>query len=206
MTDNFEEKSKMWDCNPLYVEISKKFSDEVKKKVQIKNDLRLLDFGCGTGLAGLSFSSLVNSILMIDNSKAMLSVLKTKVYNAGLKNIEIMEGDIEKLKISQSSFDLIISSMTFHHIKNIPNVLNILHSLLRENGCIVIGDLYKEDGSFHGLEKVEHNGFEIEEIKGMFNNSNLFVDNIYKYNIVKRPDKDGNIRSYDQFILIAHKG
>jgi ubiquinone/menaquinone biosynthesis C-methylase UbiE len=203
--DKFEEKAKTYDSNHLAIEISDKFFNEVKKNVEIRNNFRLLDFGCGTGLVGLSFSSLVNSILMIDNSKAMLSLLQNKVINTNLKNIEIMEGDIEKLEIKQSSIDLIISSMTFHHIKNIPNILNILHSLLKENGCIVIGDLCKEDGNFHGLEIAEHNGFEIDEITEMFNKSNLLVKNIYKYNIINRPDKEGNMRSYDQFILVANK-
>jgi tRNA (cmo5U34)-methyltransferase len=205
MKDNFEEKAKTYDSNPLAVEISNKFADEVQKNIQLQTDFRLLDFGCGTGLVSLPFSYSVNSILMIDNSQAMLSLLRAKVLNANLKNIEIMEGDIETLKIKESSIDLIISSMTFHHIKDIPNVLKILHSLLKDNGRIIIGDLCKEDDSFHGLETVEHNGFNNEEIKEIFVGSNFLINDIYKYNIVERPDKDGITKSYDQFILIAQK-
>lgn len=204
MQDNFEEKAKNWDNNPLIVEISNIFFEEIRKNVKITKDLKILEFGCGTGLVGLNFSSLVNSVLMIDNSKAMLSVLRAKILKNKLNNIEVIEGDINNLEIEKSKFDLIISFMAFHHVKNISNILNIFKNILKENGTVIIGDLSKEDGSFHGLEKVEHNGFEMEEIKNIFSKNNLCVNKIYKYNILKKPGIDGNLRDYDQFILIAH--
>jgi ubiquinone/menaquinone biosynthesis C-methylase UbiE len=205
MPDNFEEKAKNWDNNPLIVEISNIFFEEIRKNVKITKDLKILELGCGTGLVGLNFSSLVNSILMIDNSKAMLSVLQTKILKNKLKNIEVLEGDINNLEIEKSKFDLIISFMTFHHVKNIPNIVNIFKNILKRNGSVIIGDLCKEDGSFHGLEKVEHNGFEMEEIKNIFSKNDLYVNKIYEYNVLKKPDIDGNLRDYDQFILVAQK-
>jgi ubiquinone/menaquinone biosynthesis C-methylase UbiE len=205
MIDNFEEKAKTFDSNPIAIEISSKFSNEVKKNINLKKDYRLLDFGCGTGLVSLPFSSLVNSIVMVDNSKAMLNKLREKVLYAKLTNIEIYEGNIEDLDIEQSSIDLIVSSMTFHHIDNIPKILKILYDLLKENGCIIIGDLCREDGSFHELTTVEHNGFGFEEIMEMFVGSNFFVKDIYKYNTVSKSDKEGIIKNYDQFILVVNK-
>lgn len=205
MIDNFEEKAKTFDSNPIAIEISNKFSNEVKKNINLKKDCRLLDFGYGTGLVSLPFSSFVHSIVMFDNSKAMLNKLREKVFFSKLMNIEIMEGNIDNSNIEQSSIDLIVSSMAFHHIEDIPKVLRTLHGLLKKNGCIIIGDLCKEDGSFHGFETVEHHGFEFAEIKEIFTSSNFLINDIYKYNTVSKPDKEGVIKSYDQFILLAYK-
>jgi tRNA (cmo5U34)-methyltransferase len=203
--DNFEKKANNWDDNPIRVEMANTSFEEIKKNIKVTKDLNILDFGCGTGLVGLQFSPLVNSVLMNDTSKAMLSILKAKISDNKLKNVEVLEGDINNLNTEKSKFDLIISFMVFHHIKDIPAILNIFKNILKENGTVIIGDLDKEDGSFHGLEKVEHNGFELEEIKDIFNMNDLSVNKIYKYNVLKKPDKDGNIRDYDQFILVAHK-
>lgn len=205
MQDNFEKKANNWDDNPIRVEMANTSFEEIKKNIKVTKDLNILDFGCGTGLVGLQFSPLVNSVLMNDTSKAMLSILKAKISDNKLKNVEVLEGDINNLNTEKSKFDLIISFMVFHHIKDIPAILNIFKNILKENGTVIIGDLDKEDGSFHGLEKVEHNGFELEEIKDIFNMNDLSVNKIYKYNVLKKPDKDGNIRDYDQFILVAHK-
>ena len=198
MKDDFKEKAKEWDTNPARVEIAKRFSDEVKKNIAIGKDMKLLEFGCGTGLVGLSFSSSVDSIIMVDNSPAMLSVLREKVAANRKGNIHILEGDIDALDIKESSLDLILSSMAFHHVKDIPAVLRIFKKILHENGTVIIGDLCTEDGSFHAPEIVAHNGFDMEEIRSIFDSNGLYVENIYVYNTISRPDK-----KYGQFILKA---
>ncbi len=206
MDDKFEEKAKAWDDNPIRVEMANAFSEEVKKNVKIGKDSRLMEFGCGTGLVGMALAPLADSILMIDTSRAMLSVLRDKVSGSNLRNIEILEGNIERLKIKKSSIDLIVSFMTLHHVKDIPGVLGAFRGLLKGRGSVIIGDLCREDGGFHGAERVEHHGFDMDEIKKVFDMNDLPVGNIYKFNTLKKPDGEGKIRGYDQFILIAHKG
>lgn len=205
MADSFEKKAKAWDDDPIRVEMASAFADEVKKNVRIGRDSRLMEFGCGTGLVGLALAPLAESIVMIDTSRAMLSVLRDKVARNNLRNIEILEGNIERLEIKKSSIDLIASFMTLHHVKDIPAVLGAFRGLLRTGGGVVVGDLCREDGSFHGAEMVEHHGFDMDEIKSVFDMSDLPVSSIYKFNTLKKPDSDGKIRGYDQFILIAHK-
>lgn len=198
MKDNFKEKAKEWDTNPGRVEIAKKFSYEARKNTAINKDMKLLEFGCGTGLVGLSFASSVDSIIMVDNSRAMLSVLREKVAANNIGTVHILEGDIGALDIKESSVDLILSSMAFHHVKEIPAVLRIFKKILNMKGTVIIGDLCTEDGSFHAPEIVEHNGFDMEDIRNIFNSTGLHVENIYTYNTITRPDK-----RYDQFILVA---
>lgn len=203
MTDAFEEKAKNWDDNPGRVEMSKIFTEEIKKHFDINSKPKILDFGCGTGLVGLNFASFADSLFMVDMSASMLAVLKQKVMNSSLKNIEIIEGEIDYLKIGDSSVDLIVSLMAFHHVKDMSHVLTVFHRLIKRDGRVIIGDLYKEDGSFHYPEIVEHNGFDLDDIKTSFEKNNFSVRSLYKYNFMTKKLQDGTSRNYEQFILVA---
>ena len=205
MKDDFKEKAKTWDANPIMIQRSKNFYNEIIRQVEINKQMRILDFGCGTGLVGLNFSASAHSVFMVDTSEAMISMLREKVKTGNLQNIEIMNEEIEKCKIEKSSVDLICSLMAFHHLQNIPGTLNVFKRILKDSGCIIISDLCREDGGFHSPEKVEHNGFDPEEIKAIFRENGFSVKKLYNYDIVNKPDKEGNVRSYEQFILTAYK-
>ncbi len=205
MKDHFKEKAKDWDNHPVRVEIAKKFTEEVKKIINLKKSFHLLDFGCGTGLVGLSLLTEVEKAYMLDNSKAMLSVLKEKVLKNNLSNVKILEGDIENLQLKTNNIDVIVSSMAFHHVKHIPEVLKKFYDILKKDGVVIISDLCEEDGSFHGEGDIHHHGFNLDTITQIFEESNLKVSKIYKYNTIKRPDKDNKIREYEQFVLVAQK-
>ncbi|WP_010248499.1 class I SAM-dependent methyltransferase [Acetivibrio cellulolyticus] len=205
MVDNFKEKAINWDKNPVIVSMSNAFQIEMLKNVNMSKDFDIMEFGCGTGLAGLNFSSSVNSVFMVDTSPAMLSVLQDKVLSGNIHNVKILEGNITDLDLKESSFDVVFSLMTLHHIENIPEVLKACFTIIKDNGYLIIGDLVEEDGSFHGEERVAHCGFNLSEIKKMFNGGGFTVTSLYKYYTVEKPDVEGNIRRYEQFILVSQK-
>jgi cyclopropane fatty-acyl-phospholipid synthase-like methyltransferase len=109
------------------------------------------------------------------------------------------------LNLNEKSYDAIISLMTFHHVKNIESVLKKFYSLLKNNGKVIIGDLVKEDGSFHQDDSPAHKGFNLMEIKSKIQDCGFQVDDIYVYNTIEKPDKNGQTREFEQFILTAHK-
>ena len=62
-------------------------------------------------------------------------------------------------------FDLILSSMAFHHLKDPASMINKLKKNLRPGGVLAVIDLDKEDGSFHSDPAnmgVHHFGFSEE--------------------------------------------
>jgi ubiquinone/menaquinone biosynthesis C-methylase UbiE len=205
MTDAFKEKAEKWDDNPLRVEMTNRFLNELNDRIPITEDMSILDFGCGTGLAGLTFCNKAEKVVMVDTSPAMLKVLRNKIKTLEIKNAEILEGDIINANIEKDSLDLIISLMAFHHVENIPEILNVFKSSLKTGGYTVIADLTSEDGSFHGADIVAHKGFSPEYIKSVFERSGFFIDDIYEYNLIKRPDANGNIKEYSQFMAIGVK-
>ena len=73
-------------------------------------------------------------------------------------------------------------------------------NILKPGGLLVIGDLKEENGSFHGEEKVPHNGFNIPNLAQQLEFSEMEVITTTTYNTIQ---KNGN--EYEQFIIVAKK-
>ena len=159
----FDQLANEWD-SPQKIKLITTLAQKTKRTFPLKNDLDILDFGCGTGLFGMEFLEKAKSITGIDTSDGMLEVFKSKVRNIPCETFNV---DIEKETINKK-FDLIVSSMAFHHVENPRVAFNQLYSMLNNGGQIFIVDLEKEDGTFHpDPEKVgvKHFGFSNEEIQ-----------------------------------------
>ncbi len=202
MSDKFSEKAKDWDKRPLAKKLTEKFIKEVRDSIEINKEFTLMDFGCGTGLIGLDFVDDVEKLFMVDTSEAMLEVLKDKVGKQKINNVSIFKGDIKGLNIEQASVDIIVSFMAFHHLENIPEIIMIFNKILKNGGVIIVGDLLEEDGSFHGDDKVAHNGFSLNSIEEYFPKDQFEKKKLKKYNSFKRPE---NNNVYNQFIAIFKK-
>ncbi len=123
-----------------------------------------MDFGCGTGLLSYNLTDIAQKIVGIDNSPKMVEEFNKKSPN--LQKIKAYAS----LKDIDERFDLIVSSMTFHHIPDIPKLVAKLSRYIIPEGMICVADLHKEDGSFHdrGNEGVYHFGFDVDWLVEIF--------------------------------------
>ena len=144
--------------------VAKNIADHIKKCVG--KNLKILDFGCGTGLLSYNLTDVAQKIVGIDSSPKMVEEFNKKSPN--LAKIRAFDS----LKKIDERFDLIVSSMTLHHIKDITKLIKQLTNYLAPEAKVCIADLYKEDGSFHdrGNEGVYHFGFEPKELIELFEN------------------------------------
>ncbi len=86
----------------------------------LESKVDIMDFGAGTGLFGLEFLGIAKSLTGVDTSEGMLAVFDKKTD--GSKNINSINVDLEKESLDKR-FDLIISSMAFHHIERPKSLL-----------------------------------------------------------------------------------
>jgi len=158
---SFDQKAKSWDKNSRRQAVAKAVARAIEGCVGSKNK-RVLDFGCGTGLISYNLKS--KNILGIDTSAKMVEIFNQKSPTSSIKAICSSLEDIDE------KFNLIVSSMTLHHIKDIASLIKEFKSHLHKGGAVCIADLEREDGSFHthGNEGVEHFGFEPKELVSLF--------------------------------------
>jgi ubiquinone/menaquinone biosynthesis C-methylase UbiE len=157
--NHFNQIANTWDSSDK-IEMSTLYAQKIKSVIVRKDSIKILEVGCGTGLLGSYFTDNNNQLIGVDTSSGMLDVFNKKFSkNDKIKSYLI---NLEKETLEESAFNLIISSMAFHHLKNPKAMITKLKNMLSSDGQIIIIDLDKEDGSFHPDPKnmgVEHFGF-----------------------------------------------
>ena len=163
---SFDEKARMWD-NPERIKRTEILSKAIIERIEDASEKTALEIGCGTGLFTTRLSKVLKEVACFDTSEEMVKVLKEKIKEGNLKNISIYTEEILNNEEFYEKFDIVYSSMVFHHIVDIEEEFELLSKLLKKGGQVIIIDLDEEDGSFHKNEKDfnGHNGFNRDEFK-----------------------------------------
>ncbi len=105
----------------------------------------ILIAGCGTGRHVLHTASRFENsrILAMDLSVNSLAYALRKTRQAGLSNVDFVQGDIMELGCLEQQFDLIECVGVLHHLQDPPAGWRVLVDLLRTGGLMKIG-LYSE--------------------------------------------------------------
>jgi predicted TPR repeat methyltransferase len=196
--DLFKEKATQWDKGSIRTKSAKVISKAIKDSINLSKDMRVMDFGVGTGLLGFEILKDVDKVVGVDISKKMLEQLKEK--NTDKFFIEPWHVDIIK-NPTDEIFDGIVSSMTLHHVENLKLFFQTINKNLKQNGFIAIADLEQEDGTFHSNnEGVFHFGFNEKELKSLILACGFKDIKIKNINTIKKPHGDFGI-----FLLTAIK-
>lgn len=195
--DWFVDKANEYDTNKHRTQNVTNIAQGILKEITFSKEMRIMDFGSGTGLLLSEIAPYVGKITAVDISTSMNSVLKAKKVAC---EIQIIEMDLTKTKLDKK-FDSIISSMTLHHIEDVKGLFKKFYQLLNDNGSLAIADLDKEDGSFHTTDTgVYHYGFDREKFKGLAENAGFRNLKIQSISTAKK--ESGN---YSVFLLTGEK-
>lgn len=142
----------------------------------------------------------------MDTSKEMQQVLINKIKKLNIFNIEVSKENIVYSNSFYEKFDVVYSSMVFHHIDDIEDELRKIYKLLKPNGIAIIIDLDKEDGRFHAEEKDfhGHNGFDRDELKTLMEECN-FKDVLFETAYEGKKEMKDDILEYSLFLGIGMK-
>ena len=193
----FNEYTKNLDETPE-IKRGNAIANSIKSNIKLRKNMNVLDFGCGTGSLIFPLIEDVKEIHGIDLDTNKLDILKEK--GKKFKNLTIELTGIFEIT---STFDLIISSMVMHHIKDLTKLATKIYDSLNPKGIIAIGDLMEEDGSFHSsLDEVYALGFSSDLLKKTFEGVGFkdvkIIENIF---IIER-----NNNEYPLFLLTGKKG
>jgi len=203
---DFNKEAAQWDENPGRVKLADEVAASMIREASPKRDMDVLDFGCGTGLVTLRLQPLVGSIVGVDSSEGMLAVLKRKIRSLGVTNVQTRLVDFEKGDRIEGAFNLIVSSMTLHHVPDTAALFKQWRELLLPGGRVCFADLDAEDGSFHGDNTgVFHQGFEREQVKGLLRDSGFTDIRDVTAATMKREVEGKGTKEFPVFLIVAGK-
>jgi len=199
MPDLFKEKATDWDANQMRQQLSAAIGNAILTHVPLDEEMDVIDFGAGTGLLTSHVAPRVRKIAAVDTSASMLDKLAAKPEFHG--KVTAVCQDITKQPLA-TPYDLIISAMAMHHVKDTATLFATFARHLQPGGKIALADLDKEDGTFHpaDAEGVFHHGFVRDDLKTIIVN-NGFVDiHFQTAHSIDRDDK-----SFPIFLVTATK-
>ena len=167
-------------------DLDKKCTIETLNNLVFKN---VLELGCGTGKNTEWLLNKAERIIGLDFSQEMLNKAEEKISD---KRVTFKKVDLTKdWKIENNFADLITSSLTLEHIKNLDHIFSQANQKLNKNGLFFISELhpfkqysgskaqYETENGTKELEVYVHhiseyiddaknNGFQLIELKEWF--------------------------------------
>jgi SAM-dependent methyltransferase len=158
---DFNTVASKWDEKPRRVQLAAAVAASIKQHIPLNHNMTALEFGCGTALVTFNLIDQLGQVTAMDNSPGMLDIVKLKVVDAGLDNVDVCLTSDAVPHLQPQHYDFIFSSMVLHHVGDLLPVLQALVAALKPGGVIALADLDIEDGSFHTDScGVEHHGID----------------------------------------------
>lgn len=148
MTANKVRKTEFGKISKLYDDARQDYPKELVRDVlniSHANKGRIIEVGCGSGIATEQFAAKDREIVAIDISNDLIKIAKNKLKYC---DIRFIVAPFEKAKVS-GKFDLLVSAQAFHWIN--PKIgYKKAHAILKENGYIAIfwNSYFGHDGKY----------------------------------------------------------
>jgi ubiquinone/menaquinone biosynthesis C-methylase UbiE len=106
-------------------------------QAKLTPQMRLLEFGCGTGSTALCHAPFVEHITAIDISDNMLQIGRDKAKAKDIDNITFTHTTLEELDAPAESFDMVLGLNILHLLPNREEVIQRVLQLLKPGGSFV---------------------------------------------------------------------
>jgi ubiquinone/menaquinone biosynthesis C-methylase UbiE len=97
----------------------------------------VLEVAAGTGLMSAVIAPRVRHLVATDYAENMLAVLRERLTNAGIANVELAHRDIYALGYPPASFDIVVASNVLHLVPDLKRALDALCQVLRPGGKLI---------------------------------------------------------------------
>lgn len=221
-----ESMRKWWDEKARsYDELYETFAGAVEHRVDWellkghlpqKRDAKILDAAGGTGRMTLPLARMGYPVTLCDLSPGMLSVARQKILREGVSDkVEIVEGDVRKLRFTDESFDFALCWMMIDAAKKLIRVTKkggVISMWLRNKYGEAIRKFHEDSDSalaslrskpsyvYHGKEK--DRVFSVDGAREFFENEGVKVIDIYAVrgmlDLLSIPKEVRESRSWDE--------
>ena len=203
--NEFDIKATGWDKNPMHHERSAAVFNSLIRQIPLQKSWTALELGAGSGITSFLLRDHLKEIVMIDSSPGMVKVMNEKVSASGTSNLKPVLFDLEKDEWTGAKFNLLITQMVLHHVKNLDLILEKFYHILLPGGYLAVADLYPEDGSFHGEGFTGHKGFDTGELADRLRSHGFANVSAGKCFTIKKEISASLTADYDVFLMIAYR-
>lgn len=165
-----------------------------------------MDFGCGTGLVGLSLLDVFDSMTFLDTSSNMLEIVAKKIEanmddaSSDQNRIKLLCVDLEADNAIEGSWDVIFMVQVLLHVSDPMALLAKLYRHISPSGKLIIIDFDENEAVKSDLVHAGFNqtvlakGLEQLGFKGITSKTFYEADNLFMK------------QRASQFIMVAEKG
>ena len=210
------------------MEVKEQNGDEGNRDQTREKQVKVLDFGCGEGGITIGLSEDVGAIVGVDPSASAIKAFESKISEDGpcsfarrnttAIQLNLLEEPLSEraqqfLDENRESFDIVVCSLTFHHIEHVDQVVSVMNALLkREQGVICVCDVLKTENSdcFHPLgpsrKHVFHlGGFSEDQVFQLLQGNGFHRINFEEFTIEKEDAETGELTPFPLFLVTAVK-
>ena len=155
-TNEWDAFADSWDSNDLTSLYADRAHAALTDIITLR-DLRVLDFGCGTGLLTEKMSPNAEHIVALDGSVKMVERLKQKALPNVSPIADFLTPEfVRSAPLLQEKFDLITASSVCAFLPDYAETLRLLRSVLKPTGIYAQWDwLLTEPDAGNGFTKVD---------------------------------------------------
>jgi ubiquinone/menaquinone biosynthesis C-methylase UbiE/DNA-binding transcriptional ArsR family regulator len=152
----------------------------------------LLDLGTGTGRMLELLAPLAARAVGIDQSPQMLSVARVRIERAGLRHVQLRQGDIYAVPVEPNFYDLAVMHQVLHYLDDPLRAIREAARALRPGGRLLIVDFAPhEEEALRAAHAHRRLGFAPEEVAGFMAAAGL--DLITKDNLAPEAGERGKL-------------
>lgn len=104
-----------------------------------------VDLGSGRGTDVLRMADMVGEsgfVYGVDVSDGMLQKAKKNADKLGVSNVKFIKSELEDIKLSSDTVNLLISNCTINHASDKLKVWSEIERILKKSGRFVVSDIY----------------------------------------------------------------
>ena len=169
----FEQVSAQWDDmrSSFYNE---DVIDALAEHGRVTAASRVVDVGTGTGFVAAGLAGRAGTVTGIDNSPAMLAVAARNLAALDAGNVQLVQGELERLPFADGSADVAVANMVLHHAPDPGRMLGEMARVVRPGGMIAVTDEVEHPYEWMRAEQADvWLGFTPAQVEGYFGQSRL---------------------------------